>query len=452
MSKIKKITISNLKAISSLTADFGGCTAMITGRNNSGKSTALKALPERIRGIKPEIILKHNETEGFAEWVLTTGEIFRWSFDSKTKAGEKLVFITKDNVKSSVTREISARYFPPTFDVDKFLSAAPKQQKETLQKLVGLDFTDIDARYKKAYDERTSLNRIASEEEIKFSAMPVPEKVAKIEIVGLQSEMETARERFAAKYKENQQVSINLRKLWLEQCEDMRKNVEEFNKLQTSRRNNHADAVDAVNILKRLGYKGLEVADFIHAIAESIEQDKIYKAPPEPDYIKEMPDDSEIVLLQDKINNGNETNRKASLYNDWVTAKGKAALAVDNARIANDKVQEIEDERMNLIKSAKMPTGFSFNEDGILYNDLPFTREQLSSSGIYIAALKLAAMTLGEVKTLHFDASFLDKNSLLEIEQWANENDLQLLIERPDFEGGEIEYHLLTTEEVKTND
>jgi hypothetical protein len=39
----------------------------------------------------------------------------------------------------------------------------------------------------------------------------------------------------------------------------------------------------------------------------------------------------------------------------------------------------------------------------------------------------------------------LDKNSLLEIEKWAVENDLQLLIERPDFDGGEIEYQILET-------
>ena len=97
---------------------------------------------------------------------------------------------------------------------------------------------------------------------------------------------------------------------------------------------------------------------------------------------------------------------------------------------------------MAMIKSAPLPEGFGFTDDGITYNKLPFTREQLSSSGIYIAALKLASMNLGEVKTLHFDASFLDKNSLADIEKWANDNGLQLLIERPDFEGGEIEYEL----------
>ena len=94
-----------------------------------------------------------------------------------------------------------------------------------------------------------------------------------------------------------------------------------------------------------------------------------------------------------------------------------------------------------------MPDGFGFDDDGITYNGFAFNKEQLSSSGIYIAALKLAALGLGEVKTLHFDASFLDKNSLAEIETWANDNNLQLLIERPDFEGGEIEYQIISNNE-----
>lgn len=45
---------------------------------------------------------------------------------------------------------------------------------------------------------------------------------------------------------------------------------------------------------------------------------------------------------------------------------------------------------------------------------------------------------------MHFDASFLDKNSLREIEFWALNNDLQLLIERPDYDAGEIKYEILS--------
>ena len=74
---------------------------------------------------------------------------------------------------------------------------------------------------------------------------------------------------------------------------------------------------------------------------------------------------------------------------------------------------------------------------------MPLDRNQISTSKLYCTALRIASMGLGEVKTLYFDASFLDKQSLSEIEVWANENDLQLLIERPDWDGGEIHYELI---------
>ena len=82
MSKIKKITVSNLKSVSSLTADFNGCTAIVTGGNDKGKTTFLRGLIDRIMGNKPEIILRKGENEGFAECELTTGEIFRWNFEN----------------------------------------------------------------------------------------------------------------------------------------------------------------------------------------------------------------------------------------------------------------------------------------------------------------------------------------------------------------------------------
>ncbi|AQY21373.1 hypothetical protein [Riemerella anatipestifer] len=100
--KVKTITVSNLKAVSEMTADFNGCTAIITGGNNKGKTSFLKSLPERIRGNKPDEIVKRGEEEGFAEWQMTDGSKFIWKFDTKTKKGESLSFITKDNIKTSV--------------------------------------------------------------------------------------------------------------------------------------------------------------------------------------------------------------------------------------------------------------------------------------------------------------------------------------------------------------
>ena len=119
------------------------------------------------------------------------------------------------------------------------------------------------------------------------------------------------------------------------------------------------------------------------------------------------------------------------------------AARVVEAENADKEVKRLVAVKLDVIKNSTLPEGFGFSDDGITYNGFEFSKQQLSSSGIYIAALKLAALMLGEVKTLHFDASYLDRKSLSEIEQWSAENDLQLLIERPDFDGGEIEYQII---------
>ena len=64
MSKVKTIRVQNLRAVGNFEGTFNGCTAVITGGNNRGKSTILRALPDRLRGIKPDVILKHEESEG----------------------------------------------------------------------------------------------------------------------------------------------------------------------------------------------------------------------------------------------------------------------------------------------------------------------------------------------------------------------------------------------------
>jgi hypothetical protein len=77
------------------------------------------------------------------------------------------------------------------------------------------------------------------------------------------------------------------------------------------------------------------------------------------------------------------------------------------------------------------------------YEGFALDKNQLSKSAIYIAALKLGAMVVGEVRCLYFDASSLDNNNLSKVQKWAEGKGLQLLIERPDFDGGDITYELI---------
>ncbi len=408
MSKIQKITVQNFKAVSKLSANFNGATAIITGRNNSGKSSFLKGLSDRLRGLKPELILKQGEHDGFYELELTTGEKFVWSFTDKTKAGEKLTYISERNIPGTVTKDICRAYFPPVFDVDDFLTAPPAKQKAVLQKLTGIDFTEFDKVYKAAYEERTYRNKVLSEEKAragyvdpKLPLVAIPTDQLEKEIAGIDAHNMQFKT-FEVRVKEKTSQSL--------------KNAEEIEDLKIK--------------MRKLEIENEELTVQISAGNKWLNNAKNQPKNNEADLQKKLAD----IKQQNK---DIEANNLARLQDEKITK------ADDFAKQADSEVKKLEAEKLDVIKNASMPDGFGFGDEGITYKGFDFNKQSLSSSGIYIAALKLAALGLGEVKTLHFDASFLDKNSLAEIETWANKNDLQLLIERPDFEGGEITYEII---------
>lgn len=405
MSKVKKITVSNLKAVSALTADFNGCTAIVTGGNNKGKSSFLKSLPDRLRGNKPEMVLKAGEKEGFAEWELTTGEKFLWSFDEKK---EKLTFITERNIKTSLTKDISTYYFPAVFDVDTFLNSTPAKQKSVLQKLTGIDFTEIDLLFKEAYENRTWANKKLVEEKAKLQLIDPSLPSEELPTDALEKEL----------------AGIDVHNF---RYTNIKKGVDEK--------------------LKQIVENDKEIAE-LQAKITTIQNKNIALNADIENGNKWMADDKNKLKLnaeelKQQLADLKEKNKEIVLNNKNKEQQAVVEKAELNAKHTDEAVKRIEAEKLEVIKNASMPDGFGFSDDGITYNGFEFTKEQLSSSGIYIAALKLAAIGLGEVKALYFDASYLDKNSLAEIEQWAVDNDLQLLIERPDFEGGEIEYQLV---------
>lgn len=397
--KVKKITVSNLKAVSELTADFNGCTAIITGGNNKGKTSFLKSLPERIRGNKPNEIIKRGESEGFAEYELTDGSKFIWKFDNKTKKGESLSYITKDNIKTSVTREIAQRFFPPVFDIDKFLHSTPKQQLKVLQDLTGIDLDEIDNRYKEAYQERTILNRLASEKKALVIEIDQSYPTEKKDVTPLIQELNSI-DAYNSKIDYVESGISEKEDLIAEKEEEIKRLQAKINELQTEIQKGN----DFLSKNKRKSNK---------------EQLKV-----------------EIEQINDhnnKVNKRLKAEQTNKEYNE----------ALVKAQKQDELVKSIEQEKKEALENANLPQGFEIKDGVLTFENYAISKDQLSSSGIYIASLKLASLQLGEVRTLHFDASYLDKNSLADIEKWANENDLQLLIERPDFDGGEIEYQLI---------
>lgn len=425
MSKIQTIKISNFKSIEEFEADFKGCTAIITGGNNKGKTSFLRGIPDRIRFVRPDVMVKKGQKEGKGEMTLDSGEKFIWEFSVDGK--DRLTYITDKGLKQGVTVELGKQFFPAMFDIDKFLQSTPKNQSKQLQAIVGLDFEDIDKRYELAYMERTERNREAELYHAKLAKAIKVDAVTSVDLTGLIARKEKEKAKLNTLYLDNKKANDKTREVFNHFKEQVNKSVLL-----------HASCVSALETLTKAGYVG-DAIEFVAELKKSIPEIK------EPTYIEEMPDRTELDKIDAEILTATETNGKAAKYAEYIELKNSVEAAKETAKKADELVKSIEDERERMIQSAKMPLGISITPAGILVDGLPLDRNQLSTSKLYTSALRIAAINLGEVKTLYFDASFLDKNSLSDIEHWAQENDLQLLIERPDFEGGEIQYQLIET-------
>lgn len=442
MSKVKRITVSNFKAIEHQNIDLNGCSAIVVAANDKGKSSLLKGLFDRMAGTKAAKVVRDGQTDGTYEMELTTGEKLLWQFSEGEKGfKEKLTYITEKDIKTSLTTELRNKFAPATFDVDEFLAATPAAQRKTLQDLAGLDFTIIDAKYDTAYKERTAANTRAADAKTLFESQVAPAKVEKIDTAALSNEKEKIRTELNNQYLANKKKNDDARVVWNNGVDKFHNDVQKWNEDGQAKNDLIQTCTELMDALYVKGYAGKEVEQFIDSLPVGLPH--TFTKPGEPTYIQELPDNKPMVDIEEKITSAIEQNKNADLYTSWLSLQSKVVDSKNLALEADKKVQAITRERLDLIKTANMPEGFAFTDDSITYNGLAFTREQLSSSGIYIASLKLGSMKIGEIRTLHFDASFLDNKSLSDIEAWAATQDLQLLVEQPDRAGGEITYELL---------
>lgn len=399
--KINKIRVHNFKAVENETLDFSGLSAIITAKNNSGKTSVLRGMIDRFRGEKPQIIVKQGQEKGFNVLELTDGSRIEWKFTEKS---ESFAYITSEGMKKTtgVIQALSDKYFGTSFDIDKFLNLSAKEQEKKLLALLGVDLEGIDARYKIAYENRRDLNRDLKT--IISEARERPVEVQKIDITPLQAKVKSIEEH-------NSRAGV-LESKYKREAELLKSIKDQLSGSVFEDFFDNARAEQALNELKN-----------------------------------DIPDKKDIdavrtELEEAKMNNVRFESYKTNLkqYEDWVK-RGKEARRL--AEEADREVKRIEAERTELLENANLPDDFSFDESGLLFRGFPLSNSQLSTSSKYIAALKLARIGLGELQTLHFDASTLDNESLSEVQGWASAEGLQLLIERPDYDGGEIKVEIL---------
>lgn len=507
--KIRKVDVTNLKAVSSFTAFFDGKSAHVTGANGHGKSTVIRALTDRLRGLKPEVITKIGEDEGKTTIELTDGCKFVWEYNDKGQ--DKLSYFAPNEFKPArreIFKSMCSQYFPNQFDINKFLTTTePRKRLQMISELINVDLSEVQGRYKGVSEVRKDAKKALKllEDQI----MPKPDsktfeglenssdesknvdEISK-EIEGAKISIQTEKDRLNAEYLINKKVNdekqtehkdvfkLNLNK-WVI-IEDNREGlVDDFNSEQSEMRLNYNDIYDTIAKLMSYGFKSKELDLFLKTFTPKNQVTYTRSPTPElkalnlPDPMPSAKKLNELELklseLETKLTQANEALKaKESELNEVRASKQVYDIQIeqytkhqktikeryDNVQKCEADVLEVFNEIKAIISASKLPDDFNIDltdKNDILFRVtpnseyLPITNETLATSAIFIAAFKLQASYSSAFKAVHFDVSYLDFLNREKVLHEAISMGIQLITESPGLSKGEMELQYVITEE-----
>lgn len=391
--KVQGITIRNFKGIQHESLSIKGNNVYVLGRNATGKTSFLDAIFKILAGKNmPSMPTTQGARSGDIE--IDLGEIIvRAKFNSKNEK----VSVSVESKDGSLYKEprtmLNELLGVIDFDLNKFYELSPKKQVEFIKQMAGIDFTDIDDAYKKAFDERTFINRKASELEARMGVWDkdniiLTDLTEATKILNEKRAFNIAREegeKTILDYKARQDEITNELAILRKKIQDLN---EEFNKIEDGKKEGDAWLNDPANA--RYDIEAEEAA-FLAAV----ENNKV---------------------IQKNIDN-------QILYTEFLET-----LAIQKK--LNETLELCQATKETAIKEANLPVpGLSFNDDGLIYNGLPFEASQINKAKQIIIGLQINLALLGEVKIARFEGSLIDDENMEYIEDWAQKNGLQLFVE-----------------------
>lgn len=287
-----------------------------------------------------------------------------------------------------------------------FCSLSGREQAIAL----GIDTSTFDKEIENHKSEFTILNR-----ELKsFGELVQPEKVERIKIADLLFKKEEIRCDLNAKYLENKKANITLRTQYEKEKEAERQSIEAFNKEQVSKALVINEARDLLSRLKAFGYSSDDVDNWIYTLP--LPQCQITESNlEEPNYIEELPDDSELIAIDKLISEASEINHKAEVYDQYISKLSEKQAKQNEIEQNKEKQAESIEARNRYISSFDFGfAGLNTDENGcLLLNGRPITESYFSRGELELIVAKLHASI-----NPSFKVRFIDElNTIDEVNQ-----------------------------------
>lgn len=429
---IKKIELLNFQVIKAFNADFEGNVYFITGDNELGKSTLLKAIGAMLTGNR-DGVLRNGEEKGFAKMVVgDDGEEYEVElrFTKANPRGtlsikQKTTGMRSDNV--SMLQKIFGYQDFDAVEFSRWSETAEGRRKQIevvkslLPEKVRNRIAEIDKEVITVKDKRKDANAevktyttICANAEKQLKPGDVKTYAEKKDITALMEEQnENARliekaktvrqtrqqriEQLAAIPERIKQAEAT-RKTDIESIDnDLAAEEKEVARIIAEAKARLAKAKESAKANKEAIEKDFkETLDIIGNDKADFERRKANADKWLEKYEKNNPENLDTA---EQLKKAEEHNRINSLVVDYQTKKKAKEAAEKTARKYDDKLGELAKERETLIATSKLPiAGLSFTDDGLELNGVPFVAGKVSDSQIMEVAAKLIIASNPTVK------------------------------------------------------
>lgn len=400
---VKKLELVNFQVIKEFNADFDGNVYFITGDNELGKSTVLKAIGALLTGNR-DAVLKNGESKGFAKMIVgDDGEEYEveLKFTKANPRGTLSIKSKTTGMKSDNVSMLQKIFGYTDFDAVEFsrwseTAEGRRKQIEVVKSLlpeeVRTRIAEIDTTVAGLKTERTGVNRDLktyksisdaagqglTTQDLKTYAKPK-------DITELMKEQA-----------ENAQL-IEKAKTVRSALEQRKKQLEEIPERLAAAKATYEKAIEEAK-------KAIERTEKLYkeAIAQ-IESEKAdyeaRKANAEKWLANYEENNPEKLDTSEQLRKAEEYNKMAAKVADYLSKKKQADDKKAEAEKMDSEIAELSAEREKLISSAKLPiSGLSFSDDGLVLNDVPFVAGKVSDSQIMEVAAKLIIASNPTVK------------------------------------------------------
>ena len=450
---IKKLELLNFQVIEKFEAEFDGTVYFVTGDNELGKSTLLKAIGALLTGQRDDV-LRNGASKGFAKMIVgDDGEEYDVQL-SFTEANPRGTLTIKQKTTGMATNNVSMlqRIFGyQDFDAVEFsrwseTAEGRRKQiavvKALLPENVRNRIAEIDESVAAMKAERTGINR-----DVKTFAGFVDTIARQLEPGDV--------EKYAApvdvtELMERQQTNAKL----IEKAKTVRamlaQRIEQIAaipgriKAENDRYQCEFETIERRVAEAKAAYeKAIADADKAHSESAQNHKSEIAGIEAEKADLENRKANAEDWLKRYEANNPEKTNVPELLaeaeahnkrYNIVCQYREKKAQ-YDGVKAASEKmdadIAKLADERAALIANAELPiAGLSFTDDGLELNGVPFVPGKVSDSQILMTATKLVVASNPNTRIFRIArGESLGAKRLAEIIEIARENHFQGFVE-----------------------